>query len=216
MSYVIEKQFEAHVAHRVHNQCLYDCLRGGEKRPEPCKSWHGHTANFIVRLESNRLVNEMVLDFNLLNFFKAALNEHYDHRWTICRDDPLFDFLVDHAYQCLDGCEDVECAPVKIIDDLDGGEGYRAYTVDISDEIRNHHGNVGEPLIELLDSFTIVDFTTTSENLAHWAYNVIDRYLARVCETTKDEGLREILKNVKVHSVSYKESPKSMATYQPA
>ena len=62
MSYVIEKQFEAHVAHRVHNQCLFDCLRGGENRPNPCKSWHGHSANFIVRLESDRLVNEMVLD----------------------------------------------------------------------------------------------------------------------------------------------------------
>lgn len=62
MSYVIEKQFEAHVAHRVHNQCPFNCLRGGETRKDPCRNIHGHTANFIVRLESDQLVNEMVLD----------------------------------------------------------------------------------------------------------------------------------------------------------
>lgn len=215
MSYVIEKQFEAHVAHRVHNQCLFNCLRGGETRKDPCRNIHGHTANFIVRLESDRLVNDMVLDFNLINFVKKELNEHYDHRFTICKDDPLYDYLVDRAYRSLKGCEfNTKGAPLKKIDLLDGGEGYCTYTVDISDEVRK--ANHLNPLIELLDSFTVTEFTTTSENLAHWMYNVVDRHLKNVCNTTEDIRLHNILEHVKVDHVSYKESPKSMATYQPA
>lgn len=52
MSFYIEKQFEAAVAHRVHNQYLCDSLRDNCSRTNPCRNIHGHTALFTVGLTS--------------------------------------------------------------------------------------------------------------------------------------------------------------------
>ena len=89
------------------------------------------------------------------------------------------------------------------------GEGYRAYTINIPVEYRNSNSY----LLELLDSFTITDFTTSSENLAHWMFNVVKNTLDNVYNTTNDQFLKDVLKGVKVAKVSYKESPKSIAVY---
>lgn len=216
MSYYIEKQFDAAVAHRVHNQSLCQVMTG-EMRKNPCKCYHGHTATFLIGLTSDKLVNDLVLDFNMLKFVKRALDEHYDHRFTLCIDDPLFKFLVLEAYDQLiaHAVENgvlSEFIPIeyKLIEDLDGGEGYQTWTIVIPDEVRQ----LDDPLIELLDSFTIMEFTTSSENLAHWMYNVVVNRLNRVYETTTDQYLKKVLAGVKVDHVSYKESPKSIAIYK--
>lgn len=215
--YYIEKQFDAAVAHRVHNQQLCGILRDNVNRAAPCKSIHGHSATFIVGLTSTELVNDMVIDFNMIGFVKKALDQHYDHRFTICKNDPLFEFLVVEAYNRLidhgiNAGVISEHIPVEfhVIDELDGGIGYRTWTVVIPDQIRQ----IDDPLIELLDSFTITEFTTTSENLAHWMFNVVKNRLYHVYETTNDQFLRTLLKGVKVTRVSYKESAKSIAVYQ--
>ena len=216
MSYYIEKQFDAAVAHRVHNQSLCQVMTG-EMRKNPCKCYHGHTATFLIGLTSDKLVNDLVLDFNMLKFVKRALDEHYDHRFTLCIDDPLFKFLVLEAYDQLiaHAVENgilSEFVPIeyKLIEDLDGGERYQTWTIVIPDEVRQ----LDDPLIELLDSFTIMEFTTSSENLAHWMYNVVVNRLNRVYETTTDQYLKKVLAGVKVDHVSYKESPKSIAIYK--
>lgn len=215
MSYYIEKQFDAAVAHRIHNQSLCQVMTG-EMRKNPCKCYHGHTSTFLIGLSSDKLVNDLVLDFNMLKFVKRALDEHYDHRFTLCIDDPLFKFLVLEAYDQLiaHAVENgvlSEFAPIeyKLIEDLDGGEHYQTWTVVIPDEVRQ----LDNPLIELLDSFTITEFTTSSENLAHWMYNVVTNRLKHVYETTTDSYLKDVLSGVKVAKVSYKESPKSIAVY---
>ena len=215
MSYYIEKQFEAAVAHRIHNQRLCSDLYKGS-RSNPCKCYHGHTSTFLIGLSSESLVDDMTCDFNNLNIVKRALDEHYDHRFTLCINDPLFKFLVLEAYDQLiaDGIEKgviTEFVPIRynVIEDLDGGDQYRTWTVVIPDEIRQ----LDNPLIELLDSFTITEFTTSSENLAHWMYNVVTNRLKHVYETTTDSYLKDVLSGVKVAKVSYKESPKSIAVY---
>ena len=81
--------------------------------------------------------------------------------------------------------------------------------MNIPEELRQ----LDNPLIELLDSFTITEFTTSSENLAHWMYNVVTNRLKHVYETTTDSYLKDVLSGVKVAKVSYKESPKSIAVY---
>lgn len=98
----------------------------------------------------------------------------------------------------------------KLIEDLDGGEHYQTWTIVVPDEVRQ----LDDPLIELLDSFTITEFTTSSENLAHWMYNVVVNRLNRVYETTTDQYLKKVLAGVKVDHVSYKEIPKSIAIYK--
>lgn len=216
MSYYIEKQFEAAVAHRIHNQKLCDVLTGGMSRKAPCVSAHGHSSIFLVGLTSETLVNDLVLDFNMISFIKKALDQHYDHRFTLAKLDPLYNFLVVEAYNQLaayaveNGFAN-EFIPLSLnnIDSLDGGEGYRTYTINIPIEYRNSNYY----LLELLDSFTITDFTTSSENLAHWMFNVVKNTLHNVYNTTKDQFLKDVLKGVKVAKVSYKESPKSIAVY---
>ena len=64
-------------------------------------SLHGHSSIFLIGLESETLVNEMVLDFNMIKFVKNALDQHYDHRATLAKDDPLYQFLVVEAYNQL-------------------------------------------------------------------------------------------------------------------
>ena len=216
MSYYIEKQFEAAVAHRIFSQWLCDTLTGGMSRKAPCRAIHGHSSVFMVGLESETLVNEMVLDFNMIKFVKNALDQHYDHRFTLAKADPLYDFLVVEAYNQLaayaveNGFAN-EFIPLSLnsIDVLDGGEGYRVYTINIPVEYRNSNSY----LLELLDSFTITDFSTSSENLAHWMFNVVKNRLDKVCNETKDQFLKDVLKGVKVAKVSYKESPSSIAVY---
>ena len=216
MSYYIEKQFEASVAHRISQQNLCQTLRDNNTRSNPCKCYHGHTSTFLIGLAGDSLVNSMLIDFNMIGFVKKALDQHYDHRFTIWMDDPLFKFLVLEAYDQLiaNGVEKgviTEFVPIRynVIEDLDGGDQYRTWTVVIPDEIRQ----LDNPLIELLDSFTITSFETSSENLAHWMYNVVTNRLKHVYETTTDSYLKDVLSGVKVAKVSYKESPKSIAVY---
>lgn len=216
MSYYIEKQFEGHVAHRIDSQKLCSALTGGMTRTAPCRAIHGHSASFFIGLESDRLVNEMVIDFNMLKWVDAALKEHYDHRFTLAISDPLYKFLVEEAYNQL-GAYAVENGfakqfiPLTLnkIDGLDGGEGYQTYTVNIPDEYRASDCY----LIELLDSFTITEFKTSSENLAHWMYNVVNKHFNKIYEETTDQYLKDILSGIRVAKVSYKESAKSLAVY---
>lgn len=180
------------------------------------KNIHGHSASFLIGLESETLVNSMVLDYNHLKTVKKALDEHYDHRFTLAKTDPLYDFLVVEAYNQLaayavENGFAKEFIPLTLnnIDEFDGGEGYRCTTVVVPDEYRAS----GHCLVELLDSFTITDFTTSSENLAHWMYNVVKNTLTKFYNETTDPYMKDVLKGVKVAKVSYKESPSSIAVY---
>lgn len=207
--YYIEKTFDnLHVAHRVFNQQLFSCMRDNCNRDEMCRKIHGHSALFRIGLTSDVLINDMVLDYNNIGLIKKALDMHYDHRFTICDTDPLFEFLVLRAYEELTGENGVR---FDLVNELYGGPDYNVVTVHISDEVRLKHA--GNPLIELLDSFTITNFNTTSENLAKWMYKVVEHSLKEMAEKTEDERLREILKNVRVAKVTYQESNKSVATY---
>lgn len=216
MSYYIEKQFEGHVAHRIDSQKLCRVMIGDMKRTTPCRAIHGHSAVFMVGLESETLVNEMVIDFHSLSFVKRALDQHYDHRFTLAKSDPLYGFLVVEAYNQLaayavENGFAKEFIPLTLnnIDDLDGGEGYRCATVQIPEEYKAS----GHALVELLESYTITDFKTSSENLAHWMYNVVKNRFAKYLAETTDEYTKQVLSGVNVAKVSYKESPKSIAVY---
>ena len=216
MSYYIEKQFEASCAHRVDVQSLCMSMTDGATRMNPCKSVHGHGVTFLIGLDSDHLVNSMLIDYNMLKFIKKALNEHYDHRFTLAKTDPLYDFLVVEAYNQLAAyavengfAKEFIPLTLKNIDDLDGGEGYRCAVVKVPDEYRAS----GHCLVELLDSYTIMDIKTTSENLAHWMFNVVKNRLQKFHDETNDPYMKEVIEGIRVAKVSYKESPKSIAVY---
>lgn len=220
MTYLIEKTFDGlNVAHRISNQYLCDDMRENTNlRARPCENYHGHGASFTVRLRSEKLINDMVLDFNNIKFLKKALNEHYDHRTTIWINDPLYDHLVIDTWNKIVtfAGEDVCDVPLKTADDLYGDEQHYAWIINIPENIRNNP-NVPDYLLELLDAFTVLSFNTSSENLACWIFLVVKNRLRQFRElavNNNDSLMIEILDNCEVDSVSYSETPNSMCTYR--
>lgn len=199
MSYCIEKQFEVATSHRIFNQTLDFSMCSPDVTECKCQHQHGHTGVYLVRLSADKLIKDMVVDFNEIGFFKKALDKYIDHHHMIYENDPQFRYLVEDLYKLVTGHQSV---PYKIIPELSAGK-FIVKVVDVS-EIEEE--NVYRTLLE---SYVIINFNSSSENIAEWTYNVIKNKIDQFIENHpeyKETGLR-------VHSASYKESPKSMATY---
>lgn len=172
----ISKSFECDYGHRVWSQklnieySLDDCL--------VCRHLHGHRMTVTVELEAEELEDGMVTDFKHLNWFKLFIDEVIDHKFIIDGSDPLFKEITGVNF------EDTQ----KFIYDTDLVE-YKYIPLVFEEPIMN----------ELRESFVIVDFVPTSENLAEWFF--------KIC-TAKMEPL-----GVKVSKVSFKETPKSLSEY---
>lgn len=197
--YVIEKSFEVQSGHRVYNQVLDDELTGVCGAERRCLRIHGHSGVYIVRLKSNKLIKDMVIDYNELGFIKNALDTYVDHRTMIYSNDPQYDYLIANGYRVASGRDDVKLTRVE---SLSSGE-WVVSTVDTSDL------DPTNPITTLLKSYLIISFNSTSENLSQWIYNVVNDKITKFIEDNpqyRDVGLA-------VDSVSYKETGKSMATY---
>ena len=182
--YTIQKEFSADLAHRVHTQKL-DCkfTENNSKRLK-CRGLHGHTVSILIKLRADELVNNMVLDYNEMGWFKSLIDDLLDHKTLLCSDDPIFK---------------------KVFLPL----GRKLYNIDrySTDEFKVQKFELGEindpDIVELLNSITILNFPSTSENLAHWLHDVV--------QVSIDDFNSRNGTNVKCLSVSYKETPKSEA-----
>lgn len=176
MLYRISKSFDFCYGHRVWSQeldatfSLTSCAA--------CRHLHGHQAKVVVSLESATLQGGMVTDFAHLNWFKQFLDETLDHRFLIDRHDPLFATLLPHFANR----ENLIIFP----------EGYCLPDLGLlSGEARE--------IFELYESFVIVDFVPTSENLAAWLLKIIR------------ERMRP-LTSLRVVGVDFFETPKSQSS----
>lgn len=172
MKWNISKQFDFCYGHRVWSQelnkeyALDDCLM--------CRHLHGHQGKVIVHLESEKLNNGMVTDFKHLNWFKKFLDDTIDHKFIIDINDPIFSTLLPH-YQDKQHFHKME-------------QDFMIVDLGI---IQN------EPLHiqELYESYIIVDFVPTSENLSYWLLKIVQKKMAKI--------------GVKVSHLEYFETPKS-------
>lgn len=169
----IDKTFEFCYGHRVHSQVL--------DKPEysintmcKCRHLHGHQGKIKIGLESTELVDGMVTDFHNLNWFKQWLDAVLDHKFIIDRNDPLIIALIP-GYQ-----EDSWV------------EGNMLQVVNVGD----HEGAVKE----LFESFVIVDFVPTSENLSKWIFDIASQKMGEI--------------GIKVSFVDFWETPKSHCRYE--
>ncbi len=175
MKWNISKQFDFCYGHRVWSQelnkeyALDDCLM--------CRHLHGHQGKIIVHLESEKLHNGMVTDFKHLNWFKKFLDDTIDHKFIIDINDPIFSTLLPHYqdkryFHKME--QDFMIVDLSIIKD--------------------------EPLHiqELYESYIIVDFVPTSENLSAWLLKIVQKKMAKI--------------GVKVSHLEYFETPKSRST----
>lgn len=187
--YTIEKTFTGDLAHRIHNQNLDSNFTEGNSKVLKCRRLHGHTFSLKVKLGSDELVDDMVLDYNEIGFVKNMINDILDHRTLLSKNDPWFGKILCIVPEYWE--ESFDIPPLKETE-------WDCEQVDIS--------NMNDQDIkEFLSSFTLVPFTTSSENIAKWIYGIIEK---RIDTYNKRNNT-----NVKVLSVSYKETPNSEAIY---
>ncbi|MEN5407249.1 6-carboxytetrahydropterin synthase [Aliarcobacter butzleri] len=172
MKWEISKEFDFCYGHRVWSQTLN--IDFSLDACLKCRHLHGHQGKVIVYLESNELNNSMVTDFKHLNWFKAFLDDALDHKFILDINDPLFSTLVPN---------------IKKEDLIKFDEGY--FSIDLT--------NFKNEELELYESYVVVDFVPTSENLSAWFLKIVQE---------KMNGL-----NIKVSKIEFLETPKSKSTF---
>lgn len=140
----ISKEFNFEAGHRVWSQKL--------DRPDlsistecACKHLHGHSYTLKVFLTSDTLDNSgMVTDFKNLNFMKEFLDDTLDHKFIIDVNDPLFTKITN-----------VKDPKTYVNNFRNLGSIFR------------EHGKInGDD--DFLDSFVLVNFVPTSENICKY------------------------------------------------
>jgi len=126
----------------------------------------------------------MVTDFKHLGFMKDFIDDNLDHKFIIDKNDPGFDSIVSFDYDFL---KDGDYLSDVLVDGLIVGEVInlsRIEALSLADK-------------EVLESFFIVDFLPTSENLAKYIY-----------------GVTSIKLDELVSGVDWQETAKSIARYR--
>ncbi len=173
----ITKAFEFDYAHRLHAQNVDPELSLGALNK--CRRIHGHRGRIDVVLGADHTdPSGMVTDFGNLAVLKRFVNTYLDHRCLLDLADPMLQRLVgDRAREDL--CVGDDPTPVGWVLDLDGLED--------------------TPDCDYLASYVIVDFLTTSENLAAWVFRIAERIVART--------------GARIERVEWWETPTSRAIY---
>lgn len=173
----ITKTFACDYGHRVHNQQLDKSF--SVDNDLVCRHLHGHRMQLDVELEAEELTEGMVTDFKHLNWLKQFIDGAIDHKFIIDINDPLFELItsMDKSFVTYNEWygKKIGCFDVPIME-LESREFY--------------------------DSFMIVDFVPTSENLSKWLFEIVEHRMA-------DMG-------VVVSKVTFHETPKSKAEYSNA
>ena len=174
MKWQISKQFDFCYGHRVWSQelnkelSLDNCL--------VCRHLHGHQGKVIVYLESNKLKNGMVTDFKHLNWFKEFIDNVIDHKFILDINDPLFSTLLPNITK----------------DDLiKFNEGYKIINL-------SKFKNEPNYIKEMYESFIIVDFVPTSENISAWLLKIVQNKMSKY--------------GITASKIEYFETPKSKST----
>lgn len=196
----IDKRFEFCYGHRVWTQNLNAKFCEGQTAHTKCRHLHGHEGAVHVYLESDKLRDGMVVDFNHLGWLKDFINRYIDHKFVIDIHDPNIDNIVGGNFgRTITGNpvllmkrsrrRKVELTPLK-----EGGSDALGWVV--SEKALEKEDTQTR---ELLEGFLFIDIVPTSENLAKWIYHVVDH---------KMRGF-----GVKTTKIEWFETPKSRSTY---
>jgi len=184
--YQISKSFDFCYGHRVYSQNPDERL---SLSPEcPCHRLHGHQGKITIRLQARELDDrDFVLDFKELAFVKRFINENLDHRFILSTNDPFFEQLtgmsfIDFTYERQSIYLHPELETTRIV-------GWKFSR----DSIESN---------PMLESFFVVSFNPTSENLASWIFNGVQEALDKA----------HIL-NCIVQEVVWSETPKTEARW---
>ena len=197
--YTIEKTYDFDLAHRVDMQCLDErfCDPGKAVQGRSlnrCLGLHGHGAKVKIKLSSEQLVKDMVLDYNEIGWMKKFIGQYLDHCTVIRYQDELYKYLVKYPYN------DVFGKQVELVKSEEySTDDFTVYKLNLTDM-----PECGS-LAGYLESVTVVDFVTASENFSKWIYQIVEK---RVKQYNEAHGT-----DVRVVSCSYLETESSEATY---
>jgi len=178
----ISKQFNFAYGHRVHTQKLDKEFALDRKCV--CRHLHGHEAEVHVHLSGDELDKQgMVTDFLHLSWLKKFFDEAVDHKFIIDAHDPLFDKMIGDDHKHL--LEEV-CVP--------NTNHVAGWVLDLSRMPINT-----STVEEYYESFFVVNFIPTSENLSKWAFELVSAKMSTM--------------GVNVSEVEWWETPKSCSRY---
>ena len=198
--YTIEKTYDGvNIAHHIDTQCLdaQFCDPGKKiagRSLNVCRGIHGHGAKIKVKLASETLVDDMVLDYNEIGWMKSFIKLYLDHCMVMRHQDDLYKYYVKYPFNDATGQQ------LQLVKSEDYSTAdFTVSKLDMSLVPEDH------PLRGYLESITVVDFVTASENFSKWIYQIVEK---RVKQYNEAHGT-----NVKVISCSYLETESSEATY---
>lgn len=166
MKWEIDKSFNFEMGHRVWAQKLEhsnlsittDCA---------CKMLHGHSYEIKVFLGSDSLdQSEMVTDFKNLNFMKQFVDDVLDHKFMIDINDPNFQLITTVEYP------DYARSTFENFKNLGLDATWHG-----TDDNRQLH----------LNSFVLVDFVPTSENICKYLFEYAQSRIGDVAKVTAVE-----------------------------
>ena len=177
--YSIDKTFEFEYGHRVWSQKLNSTFSLDSKCI--CRYLHGHHGVVKVHLSSQTLVDGMVTDFKHLNIFKKFVDDVLDHKFILDVNDPLF-FL-----------------EAKVITKTNDFKFYKTIDVEALALPKDLPDDVVNAVKEKYESYVLVSFVPTSENICKWLCDIAN------------EMLKDL--SVKVNCIEFNETPKSHCVY---
>jgi len=172
--------------HNVWTQDLDEELSCGSQCK--CKWRHGHRGKVVAHLEANELTGaseNMVIDFNDMKIMTKWIDNTIDHKYLVDIHDPANFDTFYHMW-------DESTSKFKDGSLIKQPEGHWIINPEF-------YSAFPEILQTKYESYVILDFVPTSENLSKWMYDVMTQKI-------KSTG-------VKVHKVEWYETPKSRATY---
>lgn len=185
MGWEIDKTFDFCYGHRVHTQVL-----NGEYADDlkcACRHLHGHQGNVQVYLIGEALdTTGMITDFRHTEWLKRVINNVIDHRFIIDRNDPMYNRIVGND---------------KLLDSVTVQRGMNKEEFIIGEKVSNDSLDIitDSHEREYMESFFIVNFVPTSENLSKWVADFVDFMMMPL--------------NVAVSKVDWWETPKSRSSY---
>ena len=173
----ISKEFNFSAGHRVWSQQLNSEYSLDDNCV--CRHLHGHEYKINVTLSGDELTRGMLTDFKHLNWFKKFLDDTIDHKFIIDKNDPIFDTIIPDFKAFNHDNYIFEKYYWKI-----NPQKYILYI---------------DHLKELYESYVVVDFIPTSENLSKWLFDIVKEAMSKI--------------DVKVSKLELWETPKSKSVY---
>jgi len=177
----ISKSFDFCYGHRVFSQkCNAKYALSSDN---PCRKIHGHQGKVDVFMNSDSLDDRgFVIDFKELTFMKHFIDSRLDHRFIVSVKDPKFAKLVGTDF-----------------DELK--KSNRVTEVFLLNQEVSMGYVITDPVDEDEDSFFIVNFNPTSEELAKWIFQGVQKLI--------DQSPFSCV----VDRVRWSETPKTQATF---